>query len=269
LKRVKTESSLFIHDVHIPYEDKAAVKAALELTEHVKPDNVFLNGDIIDFYSVSDYLKDPERANTLQDDINLTIAFLGELRSKAPGAQIFYILGNHEDRLRRFLLTKASALASLDALKFEELLRLKDNGIILAPRGKTLVYHDLVVTHGNKVASRSGYTAHTMLSSYGTSGQSGHTHRAAKVSKRDLVSTKTWVEGGCLCDLNPDYVDGIADWAHAVTVGNVVDGRVQLDLVNIQNGRLLYDGILFGSSNGSQGEEAPDNQGEAGQAPTD
>jgi predicted phosphodiesterase len=245
---VQLESSLFIHDVHIPYHDLPAVNAVLELAAYKKPDHIFLNGDIIDFYSVSDYLKDPERAQSLQEDIDATIAFLTALRSAAPGAKIYYILGNHEDRLRRFLLTKASALASLDALKFEELLRLKDNGIVLVPRGKALMYHDHVVTHGSRVSSRSGYTAHAMLASYGSSGQSGHTHRAAKVSKRDLLSTKTWVEGGCLCDLNPDYVDGIADWSHAVTVGHAIDGRVELDLITIKDGRLLYDGILFGAA---------------------
>ncbi len=50
----------------------------------------------------------------------------------------------------------------------------------------------------------------------GMSGQSGHTHRCSAYYVTKRGGSYTWSEAGCLCDLQPEYIDGVADWQHGV-----------------------------------------------------
>ena len=55
-----------ISDIHFPYQDDKAIKAALDFIKTNPVDTIILNGDILDFYDVSSFDKDPDRINSLQ-----------------------------------------------------------------------------------------------------------------------------------------------------------------------------------------------------------
>lgn len=84
-----------ISDIHFPYQDDKAIKAALDFIKTNPVDTIILNGDILDFYDVSSFDKDPDRINSLQKEIDMAQKFFKKLRTIKPDARIVFIKGNH------------------------------------------------------------------------------------------------------------------------------------------------------------------------------
>lgn len=241
------DRSVFLSDVHIPEQDAAAVAVALKLIAALQPTHVFLCGDIFDFYQLSRFDQDPGRMLKLQAELDELDVFLGDVRAAAgEEAEVVFIEGNHESRLTRWLW-KHPEVCSLRSMQPEDLFGLRKHRIAWHQRGMPYMFHGIAVTHGSIVRKAAGQSAKGEHEKYGTSGYSGHTHRVGTYRKRNLSGEYVWYEGGCLCDLAPKYVDGVADWHHAIGVGHFVRAsrRFQIQQVNIVGGELLYEGVRF------------------------
>lgn len=195
---------IVLSDIHFPYQDDKALKAVYKFLEQHPVDTIILNGDILDFYDVSSFDKDPERVNSLQKEIDLAQKFFKKLRQLAPNARIVFIKGNHCSRLERYL-KKHPELYSLDALKLPNLLGLDKFNIEY--KDKDFKLGSLKIIHGTIVRKYSGYTARAEMEKHDCSGISGHVHRLAIYYKRTPTRDLMWAESGCLCDLNPEYID--------------------------------------------------------------
>lgn len=207
---------LVTSDWHSPYFDARAFSQMLYACKDRKPDLIVLNGDLIDFYPISHYTRLPTRLMSLQQELDTTIQLLHILRQTCPKAEIVYLWGNHEERLLKFLC-HAKELFPLRALDLRNLLELERFRIRLHTEPAYFLGETLVITHGTLSRKRGGYTAHAMMERYvGFSGVSGHTHRLAQVHKRLPTGTVlTWIEGGCLCQLQASY-DPYPDWQHGI-----------------------------------------------------
>jgi len=245
-KQVKTEVSVFLNDLHIPSHDKDAVRVALNLISYVKPKTVFLMGDIFDFYQLSRFDKNPSRLTHLQDDLNELYDFFIDLRKACGDAEIHYMEGNHEHRLTAYLW-KHPESAGLDALQPEALFRLGHWGIHWHRQEETYVHHGFLVTHGSIVRKHAGYSARGEFEKYTASGISGHTHRSAAVPKTTMGGVYAWYENGCLCNLRPEYIVGVPDWQHALSIGHFVEGddRFSIEQIQMPGHKILYRGLLF------------------------
>ena len=162
---------IVLSDIHFPYQDDKALKAVYKFLEQHPVDTIILNGDILDFYDVSSFDKDPERVNSLQKEIDLAQKFFKKLRQLAPNARIVFIKGNHCSRLERYL-KKHPELYSLDALKLPNLLELDKFNIEYKDKGFKL--GSLKIIHGDMVRNFSAYTARGELEKHDSSGISGH-----------------------------------------------------------------------------------------------
>lgn len=240
---------LIIPDLHFPHQDKRAVATMMAVADHVKPGMIILLGDLLDCYAISRFDKDPSRVDTLQEEFDSARSFLEDLRARHPGAAIHIKEGNHEERLKRYLWSRAPALASLRCLTIEEQLGLKDLGIKWFGSSEEYKLGDLCITHGSLVRQRSGYTAHGEMFHRGLSGVSGHTHRLSSVWRTTSGSRTRWIEAGCLCSLNPEYGgDKAPDWQHGFVVGNWAPDldHVSLNVVEIRDGVCVFRGRVFG-----------------------
>ncbi len=237
------ERALFLSDIHVPFHDEVALDVAIQFSRFFKPNYLFLMGDIVDCYSVSRFDKDPKRRLTLQGEVDATQDTLAVIR-KAVGAacKVYYVEGNHEYRLERYLWSKAPELGTLRELSVEALLGLSELGITYVSKGK-MEYHGFIVKHGHVIRKWAGYSAHAELEKNGKSGASGHTHRLAQIFRTDLTGVHTWIETGCLCDLEPEYMEGQqADWQHGLAYGmfRKQDKRFAIHAVPIVDGSLIF-----------------------------
>jgi predicted MPP superfamily phosphohydrolase len=206
---------LITSDWHAPYYDKSAFARLLYQVQVRKPHIILLNGDLIDFYPISTHLRHPSRQLSIQEEIDCLAWLLMILREVAPRADMFYLLGNHEQRFMKYLWRERSELLPLRSLHVANLLNLTKLKIRLVSEPVLALTRDLVVTHGTLSRKRSGYTAHEMLNMFGSfSGMSGHTHRLARVHRRLPDGRQlTWCETGALCQLRASYAP-YPDWQH-------------------------------------------------------
>ncbi len=231
-------------DAHIPYLDPGAFQTALAFLRFYKPHIVVQLGDLVDFYSLSRFCKDPARLTDLQEELDEARLILGKIRDAAPEAVFYFLRGNHEMRLTKHLWTKAPEFSKLRSLQLDSLLGLKERKIEYVESG-VMQLHGFIIKHGNLVRSRSGYTATGELEKSGTSGVSGHSHRAAQVYKRNVSGMFSWTEAGCLCDLNPEYAEGqVLDWIHSIAYGTFEKegNRFEIHLAPIVKNKIVIAG---------------------------
>lgn len=234
------------NDAHKPYHDAKALKCAENLIRYIKPDYLHYNGDWIDFYPLSKFDKKPAKISDLKnelDDLKATFLYHRTIFKKI---EMFYELGNHEERLRRYLWSVAKELSELDELQIQNLLKLDDYNIHLVEYEQGLKINDtFVVQHGDIVSQESSYTAKRLFAKHGGNGICGHTHRGGAYYKRDYVGLHGWWENFCLCDLNPDYVKN-PNWQQGITL-IYFDSHKQflVEPIPIIDGKAIFGGKVI------------------------
>ena len=138
------------------------------------------------------------------------------------------------DRLERYL-KKHPELYSLDALKLPNLLGLDKFNIEYKEKG--FKFGSLKIIHGTIVRKYAGYTARAEMEKNDCSGISGHTHRLCCFYYRTPERNLMWAESGCLCDLNPEYVE-CPSWTQGFLYGTTHNDSFSIMPIPIVNGKL-------------------------------
>jgi len=120
---------LIMGDLHIPFQDDAAIAAMLDYADTCQPNIIAIMGDMLDFYQISTFSKHPIRSKRLFEEITQGTEFLRMLRDRYPAARIILYEGNHEARLTKYVLDKAPQLAELLDDFLPDKLKLKEIGV--------------------------------------------------------------------------------------------------------------------------------------------
>jgi hypothetical protein len=239
--------------------DPVALRVTEVFLRSWKPDVIWFAGDMLDCAPLSRHEKEPFDEEGFQQDLDGLLVVLRRFRRDHPKAQLHYLLGNHEHWLPKFLSKNAKPMRWLAALSYQSLLDSKALQMPIYPyRERVPILPGIFeVTHGDKIAPKSGQTAQKMLEA-GTSGVSGHVHRLGTAFKTTRVGTTIWAENGCLCDLNPSYTTD-PNWQQGFSVVYVdrKNARFHLDQIPIVNGRIVYAGELYEAQDAyGMGEQA-------------
>lgn len=249
------------NDVHGSAMDRQAVGAFLHDLKKWDPDEVILNGDIVECggflaaHHTLGYVA--QTAYSWQDDIAAGNWLLDEIQKAAPRAVIHFIEGNHEDRVERWIVDQTMR-HSRDAEFLRELispstlLRLKERGVNYYRRG---IHHvqglppgwiklgNIFFVHelggGKNAASAAvGRTAGNVVYA--------HTHQedSATLVLPAVGLVKAW-NPGCLCARQPLWRhSNPTGWSHGYAVQFVSSSGEFLHLnVPIWEGRSLAHSI--------------------------
>lgn len=230
---------LVISDLHVPYHDHVAVKVALDYGKRHQVDTILINGDFGDFYAVSRHDKDPTRI--LADEITECRKMLAHIRGRFQNARIIFKVGNHEDRMERFLVKNAPVLLGCSEFRVQDILHLEKYDIEFVPSlgltwlGKLPVYHGHELPKG---MSSPVNPARGIWMRLQESGMCGHWHRSSTHFEKTGVKQK--VKGcwslGCLCDMQPEYAP-VNKWSHGFAVVTIDDdGNYDVDNKTIIGG---------------------------------
>lgn len=235
--------NIIISDLHIPYQDKPVVEAALDFIKDEQPDIVTINGDLMEMYDVSSFQR-WIRVPSLQDEIEETKEFLARLRRKAPAAKIKYTGANHEYRLQSYIDKNAPRLNDLKATKLDELLELKKLKIEWIYNNRIEAHYKwgaLLIGHWFLSRKRPGQAAYELALKFGTSVVQGHTHKQGMSIIRQRERHMGAYEPGCLCTLSPDWEDS-PNWTQGFAVAFRLKGgnRFSVNLVTIVDNKFLY-----------------------------
>ena len=227
-----------LNDLQIPFQDPQVLGLVLRFLDDLKPYGIILNGDVVDCYAISDYDKDPLKKPGLQREVRGAAALMERFKY---AKERIWLGGNHEDRLRRYLW-KNPEFADLEALTFSSLFRVKEHGFTYYPYGKHWMLGKLLVTHGFMVRAHSGISARAHFDRMGTSVLIGHTHRLGVYYKTNVRGQHAAYENGCLCRLDPEYVQN-PDWQQGMSVVTVMDnGFFNVIQIPILHRRILFYG---------------------------
>lgn len=203
------DNILFLSDIHIPYHNIAALTLALQYGIKHKVNTIYLNGDIIDFYAISRFEKDPRKRDFARE-VLLTRDFLRSLRNLFPLAHIYFKCGNHDVRYEHYIMRHAPDLLALDEYNLQSLLHLDKYQIQFIP--------SLQITHIGKLTALHGHEMMTSVFSPVNIARGlflrakdnaicGHHHQASEHSEPNINGkVVTCWSVACLCELHPDYM---------------------------------------------------------------
>lgn len=246
LKRRGMETILFIPDTHCPYHDRRAFNLLEKVVKSIRPSICVIGGDFADFYAVSSHEKDPSRRMTFEDEVHETKKLLRRVESWGFKKKL-YIMGNHENRLERYIQHTAPEMHNI--VTVDELLELSDHGWQVTPYkshatiGKLYITHDLGKAGANAVKDAA--------TSYQDNVVINHTHRMmylieGNAKGKPHVATSF----GWLGDLSKvDYMHKIRafrDWAKGFGLGYLRrNDYVYLQPIPLVDYTCVAEGRLF------------------------
>lgn len=206
---------LLLGDVHLPYHDVDALTVCFDYAKKNKPDLVVLNGDIIDCFQLSKWLKDP-RERKFSEELKLLEQFI-ETVKKTFKCRIIYKFGNHEMRYEHFLFQKAKELVGVEEFELREVIQKRAKDVEIVGDKTIIMLNELPVLHGhefvrgffNPVNAARGLHLRAKVSAI-----QNHVHKTSEHTETDLhgIIKTTW-SVGCLCHLKAPY-DPYNSWNH-------------------------------------------------------
>lgn len=230
---------LILCDVHEPYHDEITLQHAIREAKERNVVGVIINGDFIDSHELSVHDKDAS-APKYNEEIKTGIKILQWIRHELPNVEIVYKLGNHEERLDRYILNRAPALFDLDFATVESLLRFKDYDIKVVRDKRAIMLGKLHLLHGHEYRGGGGVNpARWIYLKARSVAMVGHFHRTSEHHARNIANKHeaAW-SVGCACSLTPYYLP-FNDWNHGYAFVSFTKTG-EFDVVNrrVLNGRV-------------------------------
>ena len=254
-KTKKWQMVVIANDFQIPFHDEKAL-ALLKLFLHKeKPDWLVLAGDFQDFWEISSFDLTPKGGKDFTQEITIGKKILKSFRHILPKARITWVEGNHEFRLRKYLIRNAKELYGLPGLTVPKLFDLEDLKIEYMPCHPTaskfvdnfVKVGKLYVGHWDTVAKEGGYAAKRLVEDKGVSLLQGHTqrfgaHARTTVDGRVILG----IENFCMCSRRASYV-AYPNWqlGFSVVYLDPKSGRFQWYPVMIGKEGIVWNNRIF------------------------
>lgn len=224
-----------LSDIHVPYHDEVALRAAVDQLRGDNVDALVLNGDVADFYSISRYTRDP-RKRRFKGEVDAVREMLAWLRGEFPEIPIVFKAGNHEERWTHWLWAHAPELSDDPRTGLDQWLDFEKFGISLVQDQRPIMAGMLPILHGHEKGkgisapvnqARGAFLrlSHTVIE--------GHGHRTSAHCEPDMFGREIFCwSTGCLCDMRPEYAR-INKWNHGFAHVRV-ESSGQFDVTNFR-----------------------------------
>ncbi len=222
---------MVLPDLHVPHQDKPALRVVMKAVKHLQPRKVVILGDWLDCEAFSKHpvkSRAEARAGTFfKQEITPTNLILDQLQENSD--ELIYIEGNHEHRVERMVAERGGIWEDLaDLVSPRRLLsegRSRFTWVPYVPSKGLLketayqIADDLLAIHGWSYA-RHCATVH-LRAAKKWSVVFGHCHRRVYASSRDPIDDRQYEawSPGCLSKLQPLYMaHNPTDWAHGFSL---------------------------------------------------
>lgn len=192
---------VFLPDTHGNLVDPEALKAFLGDLKYLQPREIYMMGDHLDCggwlaaHHTLGFI--PETENSFEQDVCAANALLDRVQEICPKAKIWYLEGNHEERIEKWIISSvmrhgkdAGFLRNLCGP--EAVLSLEKRNIPYITKGKfyngcrvqgTIKAGRCYVTHGTRHGKNA---AQQMLNRFGASVVFGHVHKLMSCMDRNV-----------------------------------------------------------------------------------
>src|SRR2546427_11154479 len=122
--------AVIANDFQIPFHDERALLLFKMFLRRERPDWLNLNGDFQDFWEISSYDLTPRSGTEFKSEIETGRKILRSFRRSLTRARITWIEGNHEFRLRKYLIQNARELYGLPGVSVADV-EIEEKGVSL------------------------------------------------------------------------------------------------------------------------------------------
>ncbi len=231
---------LILSDIHLPQHDEAAILAAVNEAKRRGVVGVLFNGDLLDCHELSVHDKDPGALRYV-DELRIGREFFAWMRSQFPKAEFVYKLGNHEERLGKYIIQRAPALEGIEGVDLPSCLDAKNYGLQIIRDKRLIRMGKLNVLHGHEYKGGGGVNPARWLFLRARSvAMCGHFHRTSEHHAKDISDhyQAAW-STGCLCDLKPLYAPH-NEWNHGFAFSELSkDGSFTVDNIRVIDGKIM------------------------------
>lgn len=253
------KSILVIQDLHIPYHSKKAIELLFKFLELNRFDEVDINGDLLDCFPLSKYARVPGLGFSFGEEVKIAKELLKRLRTAVgEDCVIKFIEGNHDFRVKTFLINQAPELYHLPELAIPYLLDLSsaERNIEWLPTkemsakfsGNFITYDDLHIGHFEKCTYDAGMAVRNIMTKRGGSIVQAHGHKAALIWRRDINGKLYFgMEAPALYEDPPYAQDN--NWQLGWGVINEVDGIYYPQVITLQNYSFFYGNKFYSLEN--------------------
>lgn len=228
-----------LSDIHVPFHSVDAVVCAIKYLKEKEIDTLYLNGDIFDFYSISRHEKEKDLRDFVRE-VDMCRDFVQKLRDLFPGVNLFYKMGNHEDRYARSLMVQAEEFAQLHDLQFHIFFHLGRIGYTLIESWQGCQMADLLVLHGHELYGGGGINpSQNTFNKTLCNTLIGHVHKTSVTTKK--TGFKQFLHTystGCLTQLSPKYMP-FSQHNHGFAYVEIKDGKAHVENLFIKNGKII------------------------------
>jgi hypothetical protein len=247
----------------VPFENKAAQSLVIRFLQDFQPTTLVMAGDLLDFYQLSSFDREPARRFDLAKDVKTACSYLDSLTAAIPPTcKRVFLGGNHCDRIRKWIWSHAPELVGIAGTDIPELLKLTENNWQYIPYYNPSSVTDgvpgynlsnvLLITHGLFVRKHSADGARAHFDRFHTSGISGHSHRLGTYYFQAYGGAWTWLESGCLASLSPAWLQS-PNWQNGFVAGYIFHDdanpqdtpRFDMTPVLIHKRKLTWQGQVY------------------------
>lgn len=219
---------VLLSDIHLPDQDDRALSLALQITRHVAPDCVVLNGDTLDMAAISRWgeSRHAGKRDVLTEINTLYRRLIDAIERAAPDAVSVFVGGNHDDDRMDRIADDYWQFADTIEARYAEIIR-AGGRVIWSGYRKEIVIGGLYIQHGTRANETTAKLALRDLG-WGLTHIQGHTHRPdmythvmQQPTGRRIVQS---VVTGCLCNIPPQYTakqTNMSRWVHGMAVAHV------------------------------------------------
>lgn len=246
----RTEKTvLALYDGHFPHESPENIETAIDYAKtYFAIDTLLLGGDWADFHAISRWKSDPYKDMPFHEEIEYCENGISDIAEQFPRTKKYYIKGNHEDRLERYMWTRAPEISKLKGMTVQEQLGLESSGFEyidnLKRKEETGTFFSigkLHFLHGHELGiCPSINPARRYFMKAFDNMMCGHVHKVDEHYQKTLddKTLGSYVVGP-LCDLNPGYRPQ-NDWVAGFAVIEFnADGYFKVNNYKIIDGRVL------------------------------
>lgn len=233
---------MVLPDVHYPFNIN--LSNVEKFMADYKPDVIIYLGDLLDLSYLSKYDKDNKLSvgDKLRKEYDGVIALIEKHRKLSKASEVYFVEGNHEYRVRKFLESFPSGTGFIE---IPIAMDLKKKGIEWIELNKWVNIGKLYFTHGLYINT---YHARKHLDMYQRNIIYGHTHTIQVHSgshpfDKDLPHVAKSI--GCLCNINPAYMKNRPNqWINSFYIAEIEkDGSFSDNIITIVKGSFRVPGF--------------------------
>jgi len=232
---------LILSDLHLPYHDLHAIETAINKGINDGCDSIYLNGDVLDMYQVSRFLK-AGGMPSFNEEREMLWEFIEYLKD-SMNVPIYYKYGNHEERWEHYILRNAPQLEDVKEINLGSILKLKDFNITEIYSRQKCQMGKLIVLHGHEFGE-SVFSpvnpARGLFLKAKASALAGHNHQTSAHHESNINGKAiACYSTGALCQLTPEYRPfAYTKWNQGAAIVEISDdGQFRVDNFRIIDGK--------------------------------